>query len=603
MKKIKALISIICTLAILVSGALTSAAVPVTECSYTNSFDTKNYAPPVEKAKIEDGCLYYAILSTAGSYAKKYFNVSDDEADFNEKTLEKFIGKPDIKNFGNILYKSVGCNIGNGFAITSVEFLSDRGERRLKEKIKSNGAIVAAIAIPEDGLTNPNYYNDADHNFVYPGGENDKYHAISIVGWDDDYDVEKFNKDANGDYISEEYGAWICKNSYGTEFGDDGYFYLSYTTPLLYAAALEVSQTNGLDLILKASRLVNHIGYIYGVNVRAYSSTTEEISVCVGEQTVFHGEVKLKNGCNLILFDQPVSSDKISMIGNNISTAADTVYCYVSFLQNNRMIYKPAVSDENWIEDVQNIWISVEKDGAYCLTKNPSINHIIRKNSNDNCYYIIPADGYRFTKDTVIKKIDGFDDDNLKIIYKDEYQPFKKNSTVGEAVAADYKRLKNGDGETFRTMIEFDEVWDGGRGRLKIAGQSIGSDFVKELNILTNEKEEIKDIIITFDDGSVLPVSPEVSIYKDKNCNEIINSTDDLNEYFADIKLSGYCSEELTVKINGIPTECEINTDGTEISVIVKISIPDVTQTIVETFKTIRMFFAQLFEMLRPKKR
>ncbi|WP_407415119.1 C1 family peptidase [Methanobrevibacter sp.] len=47
-------------------------------------------------------------------------------------------------------------------------------------------------------------------------------HDVSIIGWDDNYDASNFLITPPGN------GAWIVKNSYGTVWGDNGFFYLSY---------------------------------------------------------------------------------------------------------------------------------------------------------------------------------------------------------------------------------------------------------------------------------------------------------------------------------------------------------------------------------------
>ncbi len=52
-------------------------------------------------------------------------------------------------------------------------------------------------------------------------------HAVSIVGWDDNFPASKFGITPPGD------GAWIVKNSWGTDWGDNGYLYVSYYDKIL----------------------------------------------------------------------------------------------------------------------------------------------------------------------------------------------------------------------------------------------------------------------------------------------------------------------------------------------------------------------------------
>lgn len=57
-------------------------------------------------------------------------------------------------------------------------------------------------------------------------------HAVSIVGWDDEYAVENWNEFDEDDRPKKP-GAWIARNSWGTESGKDGYIYVSYEDSII----------------------------------------------------------------------------------------------------------------------------------------------------------------------------------------------------------------------------------------------------------------------------------------------------------------------------------------------------------------------------------
>ena len=79
----------------------------------------------------------------------------------------------------------------------------------IKNMIMTEGAIGTCM------LSGP-FWTGATH-YQPPTSTLDPNHAVAIIGWDD-----------NKWTAAPLQGAWLCKNSWGTSWGEDGYFWISY---------------------------------------------------------------------------------------------------------------------------------------------------------------------------------------------------------------------------------------------------------------------------------------------------------------------------------------------------------------------------------------
>ncbi len=100
--------------------------------------------------------------------------------------------------------------------------IADKDYETIKRMIYTRGAVQSCFYSDiEVSNASSQYYNRQTASYYY-SGDAEANHDIVIVGWDDHYPRDYFNNFPKND------GAFLCQNSWGSDFGWEGYFYISY---------------------------------------------------------------------------------------------------------------------------------------------------------------------------------------------------------------------------------------------------------------------------------------------------------------------------------------------------------------------------------------
>ena len=156
--------------------------------------------------------------------------------------------------------------------------MKSRDDNKIKSAVYKYGGVETSIYMEMPyGSTASEYYN-IDNCSYYYNGINSPNHDIVIVGWNDHYPKENFEKIPPND------GAYICKNSWGEDFGDKGYIYVSYDDVNIANQAIvytRLADNNNYDNIYQSDVLgwVGQMGFseesAYFANV--YTAKGDEV--------------------------------------------------------------------------------------------------------------------------------------------------------------------------------------------------------------------------------------------------------------------------------------------------------------------------------------
>lgn len=106
--------------------------------------------------------------------------------------------------------------------VQEVRILPEKDREMIKRAVLACGGVQSSLyTTMQNGRSQSEYYNPQASAYWYPYSTAPN-HDVVIVGWDDDFPAEAFRPKAKNN------GAFLCENSWGTEFGDGGFFYVSY---------------------------------------------------------------------------------------------------------------------------------------------------------------------------------------------------------------------------------------------------------------------------------------------------------------------------------------------------------------------------------------
>lgn len=168
--------------------------------------------------------------------------------------------------------------------VQEIRIIEPKDYETIKSMILKYGGVQSSIYIANTNsrLVESIYFNRETNSYCYTEDAVPN-HDIVIIGWDDNYSKDNFTEEVEGD------GAFICRNSWGEAFGNNGDFYVSYYDNVIgksNVAYTKVEETDNYDNIYQSDLCgwVGQIGYgkpdAYFANV--YTSKEDEELEAVG---------------------------------------------------------------------------------------------------------------------------------------------------------------------------------------------------------------------------------------------------------------------------------------------------------------------------------
>ncbi|MCD8327914.1 MAG: lectin like domain-containing protein [Ruminococcus sp.] len=150
----------------------------------------------------------------------------------------------------------------------------------IKEIVMNTGAVTLSYCATDENNT----YNSSTYAWYNYSSSAVADHDVIIVGWDDNYSRTNFLSS----HRPSSNGAWLVQNSWGTDWGDDGYFWLSYEdTSIEYGNAFVLESGDNYT----TNYQYDTTGWSFSISTVAnWSNTTENDSLTTTAANIFTAE-------------------------------------------------------------------------------------------------------------------------------------------------------------------------------------------------------------------------------------------------------------------------------------------------------------------------
>lgn len=202
-------------------------------CSAAETSLIKKGLATKDNIDLSESHLAYYLYHT---YSDKYNNTKGDKtialSSFEENGGNHAVTVHAIDNFGfakeslypynQLLNMSKSASQSKQYDTSYI--LKNAYSVNFNDRLSIKQAIVQYGSVATMYYSDEKCYYDIDNHTSYYNPKNLAVinHAVTIVGWDDQFSQNNFKNKPLHD------GAWLVKNSWGKAFGEDGYFWMSY---------------------------------------------------------------------------------------------------------------------------------------------------------------------------------------------------------------------------------------------------------------------------------------------------------------------------------------------------------------------------------------